>query len=228
MNSSSVDRNREIQRVRGLLERDAYPRLRMFEMIAATGMSGFVASYGLLHAGLVAMWTRYPVAIAIAYAVFVLLLWWFLRSQRIDRTDSPRAALSDERPSADATDKAAHADEGGSSVASEIGMSALYALHPPLAGFVAVVALILSALWILNSAPLLFAELIVDSALAAGLVRRLQGSGGPRYLDTALQRTFAPFAIAVVLAAITGWGLQCYAPEARTIVDVLVHPSKAR
>jgi hypothetical protein len=225
MRSSPIDRDREIQRVRALLERDAYPRLRMFEMIAATGTSGFVASYGLLHAGLVAMWARYPVAIAIAYVVFVFLLWLFLRSPGSDSIELADDVFDSARSSARSGDGPGKGDIGGSSFWS----SAPFDLDLPIvAVLVAIVALLLSAAWIINAAPLLFAELIVDSALAAGLIRRLQASEGPRYLETALHRTFAPFAIAVVLATITGWCLQRYAPEARSIVDVLVHASKAR
>ena len=89
-------------------------------------------------------------------------------------------------------------------------------------------ALILSSLWVVYSAPVLFAELLVDGVLAASLYRRLRGLDSRHWLETAIRRTFLPFAIAAIVTASIGWGMTLYAPEADSIGDVLLHAREAR
>lgn len=50
-------------------------------LVLLTGGSGWVASYGLLQAGVTAMWLRYPLALCAAYLVFFVLLWLWLRTK---------------------------------------------------------------------------------------------------------------------------------------------------
>jgi hypothetical protein len=82
-------RHREVSRVRNHLVRHSYPRLQMFLLVSLTGGAGFLASYTLLHVGLVAMWTRYLAAFGLAYLVFLGLLWLWLRTKVDDYIDIP-------------------------------------------------------------------------------------------------------------------------------------------
>src|SRR5688500_5100123 len=75
-----TSRHQIIQRLRRQLERHGYPRLQMLLLVALTGGAGFLASYGLLHAGLETLAWRYGLAVAIAYVFFLLLLWLWLRT----------------------------------------------------------------------------------------------------------------------------------------------------
>lgn len=70
----------EISRVRDELERTGFPRLQMLLIVVITAGSGFVASYLMLHLGLLQMWLRYLCAFGVAYGVFLLLLWFWLRA----------------------------------------------------------------------------------------------------------------------------------------------------
>ena len=86
---------------------------------------------------------------------------------------------------------------------------------------VAVVAvLVLSSLFLVWSAPVLFAELLVDGALAAGLYRRLRRIDARHWLETAVRRTWLPFVLTAVFAALAGWALASYAPGATTLGEV--------
>lgn len=51
-----VHRSAEIGRIRGKLERDSFPRMQMFLLVALTGGAGFFASFVLLRSGVVEMW----------------------------------------------------------------------------------------------------------------------------------------------------------------------------
>lgn len=63
------------------------PRVLMSLILAATGAAGFLVSFALLHAGVTRMWLRYPVAVLVAYGIFLLLLRVWLHLQRHSWTD---------------------------------------------------------------------------------------------------------------------------------------------
>ncbi|HSJ97972.1 MAG TPA: hypothetical protein VLC53_12905, partial [Myxococcota bacterium] len=74
------------------------------------------------------------------------------------------------------------------------------------------------ALWVVWSAPVLFAELLLDAALSAGLYRRLRTlEPGGHWLAVAVKRTWLPaLGLAVVLAA-AGLAMEHRVPGARSI-----------
>jgi hypothetical protein len=70
---------------------------------------------------------------------------------------------------------------------------------------------------------LLFAEILVDALLAAGLYRRLRTLNPQHWMLAALRRTMLPFILTTLTVAGAGWGMQTYAPEARSLGEVLAH-----
>lgn len=89
------------------------------------------------------------------------------------------------------------------------------------AGLLALVAVVAAAAWIVWSAPILLAELLVDVGLARGLYRRLQGADSPNWLWTAIRRTALPFAAVIVMAGVAGWAVGVVAPGAATLGEAL-------
>lgn len=73
-------RERRIESLQRRLLRHSHPRLHASLILLLTGLAGFLVSFVLLHAGMSSMWMRYPVAILVAYCVFLLLLrlWMWL------------------------------------------------------------------------------------------------------------------------------------------------------
>jgi hypothetical protein len=95
-----------------------------------------------------------------------------------------------------------------------------------LAGIAAIVALtgaIVAAVWVTVAAPTFLAELMLDSALAAGLYRRLGAAGEGRWLRTAIEGTGWPFVVVMLGFAIGGALMQTYAPRATSIGEVIQH-----
>lgn len=80
-----------------------------------------------------------------------------------------------------------------------------------------------ATLWIVWAAPTLLAELMLDAALATGLYRRLRGVEGDHWLRTAVRRTVWPFIVVALSFSLAGGGMQIYAPEAKSIGQVLQH-----
>jgi hypothetical protein len=96
-------RERVIRRLRAHLERDHYPRLAMCAVLALGGLAGFLASAGLLEAGVRSMALRYGLGALIGYGVFLLglRLWLMVHGRRrpdlgdaldaLDLVPTPRA-----------------------------------------------------------------------------------------------------------------------------------------
>jgi hypothetical protein len=240
-------RHHEIQKIRGTLERDGFPRLQMLLLVTLTGASGFVASYILLHAGFVEMWLRYLAAFGVAYLMFLALLWLWLRTRAEDYTDFPDLSGSPSSGSGGSgtcfsgkggdfggggasssfdapSEHISVIGDSGSSVGDALGTVAeAEELAIPLVVLVLAAAMVFSSLFMIYSAPTLFAELLVDSVLSASLYRRLRGLETRHWLETALRRTALPFALTAAIVSASGWGMALYAPEAHSIADVISH-----
>ena len=238
----------------------------MSVIIALAAGVGFLASYGLLKAGLTAMALRYPIALGAAYLAFLGLLSIWLRRYQLryeqglrDRqrvandswsgidvvdipfafpdsggdagesfgggggfsgggaggriagvTDVPRAAIGVRSP-------AGYSGGGkGSSFGLDLGAldEGAWVLIP--AAIAAAVALG-AAIYVVYIAPVLFAELLLDAALAAGLYRRLRGVDGQHWLRSAVRRTMVPALVAALLLAVSGGFMQMVYPGASSI-----------
>lgn len=81
------------------LQSHTWPRAQMTLLVSLTGGSGLLASFLMLHAGVDRMALRYPLALGVAYGVFLLLLWAWLRTRADDWTDVPDASLDLPTPS---------------------------------------------------------------------------------------------------------------------------------
>ncbi|RJF97903.1 hypothetical protein D3871_04730 [Noviherbaspirillum saxi] len=222
-------------------------------LVMLTGAVGFIASYIFLHAGLTDMWLRYPAALGVAYLAFLGLLWLWLRTRAEDYTDVLHFTNLPISGSGNAGHSGAHVvgkggsfDGGGASASfdsADEGSTPTGAVEDadtpvgdavgsiadadefaiPLAAVVLVAALCFSSLFIVYSAPLLFAELLVDGVLSASLYRRLRGLETRHWLETALRRTVWPFMLTAFLVAASGWAMALYAPGAKSVGDVLLH-----
>lgn len=244
-----TSRQQLVRRIQRELERRGYPRLQMMLLVALTGGAGFLASFVLLVYGVDSLGLRYALCVAVAYLVFLILLWLWLRTDAntYDGWDEVAVEILDAIP-----DPAARAGTGGGGRFSGGGSSGRWEdsssseplvelpdvplpgvdavtdadeLAIPLAVILAVVGVAFVVLFasfsVILSAPVLFAELLVDGVLAASLYRRLRRVDSRHWLQSAVRRTIVPFAITAVLAGAVGWGLSVYAPGARTLGDAL-------
>ncbi|WP_136420247.1 hypothetical protein [Herbaspirillum sp. ST 5-3] len=221
---SQFHRQTEIARIRAELELKGLPRLKMLLIITLTGGAGFLASFSMLRCCVTSMATRYPLSIAIAYVVFLFFLWLWLRTSAEDYTDFPDLSgiPTCRNVPADCSEVHSMASADGGSISDTIGAAASAdEVAIPLLVLLVVGALLLSSLWIVYTAPTLFAELLVDGALSASLYRRLRGLDTQHWLATAISRTIWPFVIAAVIAGFGGKALQFYVPTAHSLGEVI-------
>jgi hypothetical protein len=245
-------REKFVQRIRAHLEHDGFPRLEMTLIVAFTGLSGFLTSVLLLHCGLVTIWLRYVCAFGVAYAVFFILLWLWLHKRSNDLIDtvdllnvipSPSGVSSSSVNALDAGGgnfSGAGASDSFESLASEgtstslggvgdaldvVGEADEFAI--PLVIIIAigaaVFALLASSAVVIASAPVLFAELMVDAFLSASLYHRLKGLHTRHWLHTALRKTILPFLISATFFVGLGWFMQHLVPQAHSLGDVIHH-----
>lgn len=78
-----------IRQARRHLQTTSYPRLQMSLITLLTGAFGLLASFALLQAGLHEMVWRYPLAVVLAWGMFLFLIWLWLRSNVQDGLDLP-------------------------------------------------------------------------------------------------------------------------------------------
>jgi hypothetical protein len=220
----------EVRRLRRVLDRRSWPRLQMTLIVALTGGVGLLASVLLHAAGMHAMALRYPGAVLLAYLAFLGLLWLWLHGTQDDYEQAIDGALdlANLPPrSGEALGETALADDGLAGGAGESGAfdalgGADEGLPLLLVALVAAacLAVLLAALSVIWSAPVLFAELLFDGALAAGLYRRLARAERRHWLESALRHTAWPFAFALLGSAALGALLHWQAPHATTLAQV--------
>lgn len=231
------------------LERDSFPRLQMGLIVAVTGGAGLLVSFLLLQSGMGSMAIRYPFALAVAYLVFLLLLWAWLRAKEDDFTDIPD--LSNAMPNLSGSGHSAPfqsgggGDFGGGGASGSFDGSALQSfagvdddagtsigeslgsvgdadeLAIPILAIVFVAGMAVASLYVVYLAPTLFAELLVDGVLSYTLYRHLHKVETHFWLSTAFKRTVFPFLMTAVFLALAGAAMAHYAPGARSIGEVI-------
>jgi hypothetical protein len=234
-------RARQVRKLRARLERNGFPRLEMFLLVGVTGMAGLVASWALRLAGVAHMGWRYLLALGVAYAVFLLLLRAWMQARpgdQLELPDLPEASLRDKGDLPELFEGGGGDFGGGGASGSFDAMPSLDVPDTvlesgldagldgegcaiPLVLLAVLAAVVLAALTVVWSAPTLFAELLLDGVLAAGLYRRLRRAPAGHWLETALRRTAWPFLATCVLVAGTGFALQALVPGADTLGTAL-------
>lgn len=66
-----LTRSHAILRLRRRLEHDSFPRVQMSMIVGLTGAAGLLFSFVLLQLGVTSMALRYPLALLLAYGVFL-------------------------------------------------------------------------------------------------------------------------------------------------------------
>lgn len=230
------DREHAVGRARRLLQRRGRPRVQLALLLLLTGCAGFLLSFALLHAGLTAMWLRYPLVIILSYCVLLLLLWAWLGVQRGANPDPDLNLTNAFDTRGGGGGVAGRGGRGGSGRAADHGaLDAIDAVEVGVGIFdlpddegclvaaavvalaAAVVAGVLSAFYLVWVAPALLAEVLVDGLLVTGLYRKVKDLEGRHWLRAALRRTLPPVALTLLFFTLAGYLMQKAAPEAHSI-----------
>lgn len=80
---------------------------------------------------------------------------------------------------------------------------------------------LVAAVWVIYTAPVLMAELLLDVALVSGLYRRLRKLEPQSWLFVAIRRTWIPFTVVILSLVAGGFLMQSLVPDADSIGDVM-------
>lgn len=251
-----MSRSTAIDSIKSALEHRISARREMTLGIVVAGVSGLLTSFVTLQVGLTRMAVRYPLAVAVAYMVFLGYLWIWLRTHGL-RIRSEAHRTPDISPSdldvvsfPFRSDSAATFEgfgkgggfsgggggsEWGDAVPPEAPTRAVAVAHVGkkadasggidlddaawvlLVAGVAAALVLGAAIYVIYIAPVLFAEILLDAALAAGLYHRLRGVDARSWWRSAIRRTILPAAASAVVVAIAGAVMQSVYPEASSI-----------
>lgn len=95
----------------------------------------------------------------------------------------------------------------------------------PLVVIFVLLGLAFASLYVIYAAPLLLAEVLVDGAIAYAFFRHIRGLDPHHWLGSAIRRSIAPFLLTALFLAAMGMLMTHYAPEARSVGDVMRHAS---
>ena len=210
-------------------------------ILGLTGVAAFLTSAVLLRLGVTPMVVRYPIAIAAAYGVFIMLIgfWLWLQRNESDMVDAAAEVLGrtdlvgDGRVSSSGGSVNLMGDvstppvSGGSTGGGGGGPSFDIAgvdvdLDDAIWVVLAIVVLIaglLAIFYIVYIAPMLLTEVLVDGLLAAGLYKTVKGVEGRYWMTTVLRKTAIPAILALIFFGIAGFCVQKIEPEASSIGD---------
>ncbi len=225
--------------------------MQMSLMVLLTALSGFLASFLMLISGIKWMWLRYPLAVLVAYAVFLSLIWcWLKLYQKKLNVDLGLLDLPDEAIEGTPTGLPAFHGGGGGEFEGA-GASGSFETDSPgtygpvsskstgisghldlpfdadeLILIVVVLGVLLLAIVVavmtVVSAPALLGEVLIDSVLAAGFYRRLKKIEGRNWLESAFNRTWLPVFGLIIFFAVAGLIFHWYTPGADSIGDIWI------
>ena len=243
-------RERTIEVIKQRLLRRSAPRFLVSLILLLTGFAGFIVSFSLLHLGVSWMWLRYPVAILVAYCVFLLLLrlWLFFQRPRklnvdvdlgLDIADAviseaPGQVSGFEFGGGGDFDGGGAGASWGESISSSSSSAASNSSSSGGIGFdldldegwliiIAIIALLgafIAVLYVVYVAPALLAEILVDGVLVGGLYKQLKGVEQRYWLRAAVRRTLLPALLTAIFFSVAGYAMQNAAPRARSIGEV--------
>ena len=219
-----------------------WPRLQIMIILALTGVAAFLTSAVLLRLGVTQMVVRYPIAIAAAYGVFIMLigLWLWLQRNESDMDDLTEGVLDGALRNVDMTPTGGGGRQfadisgggwdagastpvapggGGSGIdlpGIDIDLDLDDLIWVALA-LVVLVAGLLAIFYIVYIAPILLTEVLVDGLLAAGLYKSVKNLEGRHWMTTVLRKTAIPAILALVFFSIAGFCVQKIEPKASSI-----------
>jgi len=202
----------------------------------ATAMAGFLASAGMLKLGLWRMWLRYPLAVLVAWGVFLLLVRCWAENERASlRVDEELARIESEEHDASAERKSIWPGSppetsvgrssrwwdffdwpDGDAEGCLVGLAVIIVLALAIGAVMAIGGLIMEAETVL-------AEVLLDTVLVSAFYRRLRRKEPDWWLHGMLRQTVKPVLATMGCLMVAAWLLHYYAPEAHSISAVWQH-----
>lgn len=239
MAGEEQQRRRLLGRLRRHLAQRRSPRATLSGIMMATAVAGFCASVGMLKLGLLAMWLRYPLAVLLAWGVFLLLVrLWAEKEREAIRVDEELAGLGpkDELASDERHPVSQHRERGARTPRwydwlnpfdllelVPLELEGCLVLGVIVILITATVGAVIAVGGLIFQAEALLAEVLLDTVLVSALYHRLRKREPDWWLHGALRHTAWPVLATIASLLILALFFQHYAPEAHSIGGVWRH-----
>jgi hypothetical protein len=226
------ERIRLVEQAYRYLESAGQPRLVMLAVLSVTLAAGFLASVAMTHLGINRMPIRYPLAVAVAYATFLGVLWAWLRRQVIasDVQDDPegllipgaaafgaaaivKAAEEQDKPTKPSSHSSGIGDFSGLGELGE-GCGILVILV-----LIAGLCTLFVGIYLVATSPMLLAELLVDGVLLGAMSRAVSPGSSLQWSRSVVRRTWIAAMVSAIVFGLVGWGIERVAPGAHTLAE---------
>lgn len=229
---------RLLVRVQGHLRRRGLSRGIVSGIMFVTALAGFLASVLLLKAGLAQMWLRYPLAVLIAWGVFLgLVRIWVELERSTMRMDEELVRGDSLEDNQDATRESvwrgktpeSHLDrwQGWGNLLDFLSHFLEFEGCLAVAAILAAVAMATGAALAIGSmilqAEALLAEVLLDAVLITALYQRLRKKEFDWWTSGVLRHTIKPVLMIMGCLIIAGIFAHYYAPEAHSVGAVWRH-----
>lgn len=212
-------RQKQLGKLTRFLKKYSEPRFQLFLILVLTGSVGAAVSFVLLNSGLHRMWLRYPLAAIGAYLSFLALLRLWAQYQ-LSRPHLPLEQGDAEPETEPAPPLKKKESFWRADCLDVLDVAAAFDDLPVAILVLALVIVLVIAVGIIVAAPVLFAELLLDGLLVAGLWRRFTNHGTGSSLGSAVRGTVLPATIVVACLGVMGFMLQLIEPGADSIGDI--------
>ena len=222
-------RRKAIRALRVYFAEKRWSRLAMTFILLLTGAAGVAASWGMLRLGLQQMWTRYPLAVLIAWTAFLLLVWlWMQVERRCFTADEQIEKLLKGRDPKEAMRRLKDDDDSyvldWFDAVPDVGDTEGCVVIVIAVAVIGLVFLAITAIInVLVAAPVLFAEVFVDAILIGALYKRIKPLHDQWWVAGAVRRTFRSVALTAAALFICALIFSFFAPNAKSIGGVLAH-----
>jgi hypothetical protein len=225
------ERARLVEQARRYLESAGRPRLVMLGILFVTLAVGFLASVAMVHLGVVQMYIRYPLAVAVAYATFLWQLRCWLRQQPLvsQLSEDPEgllvpgaaafgaAALGDKLAAGESRRRKSRSDASGVGDLIQIGDIGEGASALVILVLIAAITTLIVSVYLVVTSPMLLAELLVDGALLGAMSRAVSADHPRRWSRAVVRRTWIAALVTAVVFGLVGFGIERIAPGAHTL-----------
>jgi hypothetical protein len=242
MREEEKQQARLLARVRGHLRRRGISHGVISGIMFVTALAGFLASVGMLKVGIGQMWLRYPLAVLLAWVVFLALVRGWTEVERstmsadeelvgLESRGDDQAVESESVWKGRAPESRPDRWRGAANVLEFISHFLDFEGCLVLGAVVAVIALATGAAVAIGSmvmqAEALLAEVLLDALLVSALYHRLRKKELDWWTGGILRETIGPVFMIMGCLMIAGIAAHSYAPEAHSVGGVWHHWRKA-
>jgi len=212
-----------VKRIKKFLTRRHSPRLHMFLIVSASGVTAFGVSYLLLHSDVLKMSIRYPISVLTGYIGFYIFfrIWLFLytKSAPLDIGGHARDlidATSNRVSSGDHVPSSAHVVNSGNestwSTPDIVPSVDADESLPVILLFLLLLVVVLGGLLICGylvwSAPTLFAEVLVDGFVMNGVYRKIKQIPESLWMGAVFKKTWFLALLLMIFSSLAGYAMQ--------------------